>query len=140
MRRQAFIQPKKIFIALIVLLIFGTLVQAAEYSSFDQDQYDSLLKKGEDQVKDWNYKTALEYYTQAADMHPEGFQKQRLFAHIGILTEKNGKYSEAVKWFDRAIDADPNTNSEGNKVLIEHKCALLKSLGRDSEDASCNAF
>ncbi len=75
------------------------------------------------EFKRGNIESAYEFLKKAIE---KGADDPEIFEHMGIVLEKQGKIREAIRWFERALRADPS-----RKYLKERIKWLKKKLSSD---------
>src|ERR1051326_9069518 len=102
----------KLTVVLIILFSCGSLM--AESAG-------SLLKKGMKAEASQDYEAAYNYYKAAYDKHPDDlkyrvpYERSRFLAaasrvHRGQKLREQGKFTEALEQFGKAIEIDPSND------------------------------
>ena len=74
-----------------------------------------------------NYVDAQKIYLKVAE---KGFESEELFTKLGNSYYFNAKYDEAVKWYTRLFEMNPNTE---NPILLLRYSQSLKANGDDEK-------
>jgi len=125
-------------VALLMLVICGTVVNAWPWSNnddkqnnnikFDQSKFEQLLQEGQFSVQAGDSTSALKSYRDAAKMNPTGQNLQRLTYNLGILSEQAGDYNNSLKFYNVSIVADPNSKTAD--FLVQHRRELMRKLSQ----------
>jgi tetratricopeptide (TPR) repeat protein len=133
-------------VALLMLVISGSMVSAWPWSSnednqnnninFEQSKFERLLQDGQFSIQAGDINSALKSYNDAAKMKPTGQNLQRLTYNIGMLSEQAGDYNTSLKLYSTSIAADPNSNTVN--FIFQHRCELMKKSGQS--DQACDLY
>jgi lipopolysaccharide biosynthesis regulator YciM len=93
-----------------------------EVLSEDPAHLDTLLKLGDIAVSEEDFQNAREYYQKAKDLYPQN--PEVLFA-LERLTEKIGRWSDALMYIEEILDKD-----EGNLSALYKKREILERQER----------
>ena len=125
-------------VALLILVISGSVVNAWPWSSndekqknntnFDQSKFERLLQDGQFSIQAGDINSALKSYKEAGRMNPTGQNLQRLTYNIGMLSEQAGDYNTSLKLYNISIVADPNSKTAD--FLVQHKRELMRKSGQ----------
>ena len=125
-------------VALLILVISGSVVNAWPWSSndekqknntnFDQSKFERLLQDGQFSIQAGDINSALKLYKEAGRMNPTGQNLQRLTYNIGMLSEQAGDYNTSLKLYNISIVADPNSKTA--YFLVQHKRELMRKSGQ----------
>ena len=132
-------------VALLMLVISGSVVSAWPWSSnddkqnnnikFDQSKFERLLQDGQFSVQAGDINSALKSYKEAAKMKPTGQNLQRLTYNIGMLSEQAGDYNTSLKFYNMAIVADPNSKTAD--FIVQHTSELMRKSGQSDKACDC---
>jgi len=132
-------------VALLMLIISGSVVSAWPWSSnednqnnninFDQSKFERLLQDGQFSIQAGDINSALKSYKEAGKMNPAGQNLQRLTYNIGMLSEQAGDYNTSLKLYNISIVAD--LNSKTPDFIVQHRSELMKKLGRSDKACDC---
>jgi peptidoglycan hydrolase CwlO-like protein len=125
-------------VALLMLVISGSVVNAWPWSSnddkqknninFDQSKFERLLQDGQFSIQAGDINSAVKSYKEAGRMNPTGQNLQRLTYNIGMLSEQAGDYNTSLKLYNISIVADPNSKTAD--FLVQHRRELMKESGQ----------
>ena len=132
-------------VALLILVISGSVVNAWPWSSndekqknntnFDQSKFERLLQDGQFSIQAGDINSALKLYKEAGRMNPTGQNLQRLTYNIGMLSEQAGDYNTSLKLYNISIVADPNSKTA--EFLVQHRRELMRKSGQSDQACDC---
>ncbi len=111
----------------------GLLVAPAAGWTQDDPTYTAAKQRAADAFKDGRYDVAAQLFKEAFDAQPHG----NLLYNIGLCYEKSGDVTNAVTYYQRFIDAVPN--SPKRPALVSRIAELKKSLHADYVEVSVSS-
>jgi tetratricopeptide (TPR) repeat protein len=95
------------------LVILAAALSAQQFGGLPQGPEGDLLRQGQQKLRDGNPEEALALYKQAVEKYPNSVAANN---QTGVLLDLMGQYSDARKYFQKAIDSAATPQAKGQAM------------------------